>query len=161
MKTMVRWLGVGFGTGYSPVAPGTVGTLLGLALVAGYGAATSSDMFFVTPSSLAFCVILSLLAVPICGRTEQQFGKKDDGRIVADEYLTFPICMLGMPLQPTWFLVAFLSNRFFDIVKIPPAYQAQRLKGGWGIVVDDVIAALFSLAFNHGLLWVVGGWHPS
>lgn len=146
------FLGTGLGTGFSPVAPGTVGTLLGIPLV------ILASFFFDTEYGMSlpillYCLALSLVAVPICQAAENHFQKKDDGRIVADEYLTFPICMIGIPLEPVWFLIAFLSNRFFDIVKIPPAFQAQRLSGGVGIVLDDVIAALYSLAFNHFLLW--------
>lgn len=148
-------LGTGLGAGFSPIAPGTVGTLWGIPLV------LLANIFFDSgfgPSApvLIYCLVLSLVAIPVCQAAETHFQKKDDGRIVADEYLTFPICMIGIPLEPVWFLVAFLSNRFFDIVKIPPAYQAQRFKGGVGIVLDDVIASLYSLAFNHLLLW---GWH--
>ena len=143
MKQLSILLATGFGLGLSPVASGTVGTLLGLPLV--YGLAQVGAL----PFQIGVVILLSLLAVPICSVAEKHFQTKDDGRIVADEYLTFPICMLGLPLHPVVLLVAFLSNRFFDIVKIPPAFQLQRLKGGWGIVMDDVVAALYSLAFNH------------
>ena len=148
-------LGTGFGTGLSPVASGTVGTLLGLPLV--YIASQYVEYTFSLPV-IAYCILLSLIAIPICQGAENHFKKKDDGRIVADEYLTFPICMIGLPLDPVWFLIAFLSNRFFDITKIPPAYQAQRIQGGLGIVVDDVIAAIYSLGFNHLLFWAWRTW---
>jgi phosphatidylglycerophosphatase A len=145
-------LGTGLGTGFSPVASGTVGTLLGIPLVL-LASVLLDPEYGASFPVLLYCLVLSLVAVPICQIAENHFQKKDDGRIVADEYLTFPICMIGIPLEPTWFLIAFLSNRFFDIVKVPPAYQVQRFKGGVGIVLDDVIAALYSLAFNHLLLW--------
>ena len=154
ISKMGVFLATGMGTGFSPVAPGTVGTLLGIPLVILAGRLLDPN-YSASISVMVFCAVLSLLAVPICQVVENHFKKKDDGRIVADEYMTFPICMIGIPLEPTWFLVAFLSNRFFDIVKIPPAYQAQRFKGGVGIVLDDVIAAFYSLAFNHLLLWLI------
>jgi phosphatidylglycerophosphatase A len=142
----VRWLAIGFGLGLSPVAPGTVGTLLGVAIVVLWRT--------VMPGigvEIGLAILLSLAAVPICGQTERYFGKKDDGRIVADEYMTFPICMLGLPVQGWVLAVAFLTNRVCDILKPPPAYQAQRLPGGWGVVTDDVVASLMSLGLNHAI----------
>lgn len=140
-------LATGFGLGYSPIASGTVGTLPGIALVLLVwprlpGAAAQAV------AAIAF----ALAAVPLCSAAEAEFGVKDDGRIVADEYLAFPLCMIGLPvsLSAAWVLpMAFVTSRFFDIVKPPPAYAAQRWPRGWGIVADDAIAALYSLAANH------------
>jgi phosphatidylglycerophosphatase A len=136
------FIATGFGLGRSPFAPGTVGTLPGLLIVAA-----------VWPMGLAWqlaaAVLLPLLAVPVCDMAERQFGTKDDRRIVADEYLTFPIAMIALPLTPWVVAVAFVSSRVFDIVKPPPARGLQRLHGGLGIVIDDVLASLYSLAFNH------------
>ena len=96
-----------------------------------------------------------MAAVPLCGAAERHYGRKDDGRIVADEYLAFPLAAVGLPpagLHPAWLLVPFLAFRFFDIVKPPPARGLQRLHGGPGIVIDDVIAALYALAASHAAL---------
>jgi len=144
-------LATGFGLGLSPVASGTFGTLPGLLIV-----------WVVWPHGLtwqlATSILLPLLAIPICSIAERQFGKKDDGRIVADEYLTFPISMLGLPFSPWVVAMAFLSSRFFDIVKLPPARQLQSLRGGTGIVIDDVIASIHSLILNHAVYWAVTHW---
>ncbi|NLB56628.1 MAG: phosphatidylglycerophosphatase A, partial [Lentisphaerae bacterium] len=86
---------------------------------------------------------------PICSVAEKHFNKKDDGRIVADEYLAFPISMIGLPLTPAMFLLAFITFRIFDVLKPFPACKLQMLKGGLGIVIDDVIACLYALALNH------------
>ena len=137
----------GFGLGLSPIASGTVGTLLALPIVWFF-----CQLLTVSGGIFWQCIValvLSLVAIPICGAAEKHYGTKDDGRIVADEYLTFPICMIGLPWNPWVLLVAFLSCRFFDIVKPPPANQLQRIRGGVGIVVDDVMASLYSLAFNY------------
>ena len=139
----------GFGLGLSPVASGTVGTLLALPIVWWFCQLLES------PGGVAGILIqcavviaLSLVAIPICSVAEKHYGTKDDGRIVADEYLTFPICMIGLPWNFWVLLIAFLSCRFFDIVKPAPANQLQRIHGGFGIVIDDVVASLYSLAFN-------------
>jgi phosphatidylglycerophosphatase A len=142
----VMLLATGWGTGYSPVASGTVGSIWGIVIV------VALFPFLSVYGQIALGVVLSLLAVPICGYAEKQFRKKDDGRIVADEYMTYPLCMIGIPVSlGYWWMVpiAFVTCRLFDIIKPPPAYQAQQLKGGLGIVVDDVVASLYSLLCNH------------
>jgi phosphatidylglycerophosphatase A len=141
-------LATGFGLGYSPVASGTLGSLLGVGIV-------WLTWPVAWPVQAVLALVTSLCAIPICEVAERHFGTKDDHRIVADEYLTFPICMLGLPLTPWVLGMAFLSNRFFDIVKPPPARGLQRLSGGLGVVIDDVFAALYSLAFNHLAYWAV------
>jgi phosphatidylglycerophosphatase A len=142
IRRLSVWLATGFGLGLAPIASGTFGTLPGIAIVVA-----------VWPLGLAWqclvAAVLPLLAIPICDAAEKHFGKKDDGRIVADEYLTFPIAMVGLPLAPWVVALAFVSSRIFDIVKPPPARGLQELHGGLGIVIDDVVASLYALAFNH------------
>lgn len=142
------WLATGFGLGLSPVASGTVGTLLGVPLA--FALAHLS-----LGAQAAAAAALAVVALPICGAGERFYGTKDDGRIVADEYLTFPLCVLGLPwLAHPWLLgAAFVVNRALDIVKPPPARQAQALPGGYGIVADDILSSLYALAVNHAIWW--------
>ncbi len=138
----------GFGLGLAPVASGTAGTLPGILLVllmAGWA----------LPLQIAAALVLTLLAIPLCSVAEKHFDRKDDGRIVADEFMTFPICMLGLPPEPWLLAVAFLISRIFDIVKLPPARQWQRWRGGLGIVIDDAVAGVQSLIVLHGVYWIV------
>jgi len=150
MDKMILFLATGFGLGFSPVASGTVGSLPGLAILFVMG---SFDLIW----QIALCICLTILAIPICGMAEDIYGRKDDGRIVADEYLTFPICMLGLPwaAHPWLLLVGFVVNRIMDIIKPPPARQAQSLVGGFGIVIDDLFSSLYALGINHAIwyLW--------
>ncbi len=146
MKRISVFLACGFGLGYSPVASGTVGTLLAFPFV--WGMSFLLDLPHGVLWQTAFAILLCFIAIPICDAAENKYGGKDDGRIVADEYLTFPLCMIGLPFNPWVLLVAFLSCRFFDIVKIPPARNLENLSGGLGIVADDVAASLYSLAVN-------------
>jgi len=139
----------GFGLGYSPIASGTAGTLLGIVIV------VLLKRVVPLPLEIIVAVLLAVLAVPFCGRAEEIFGRKDDGRIVADEYLTFPLCMLGLPPSPLMLVVAFITNRVSDIIKPPPARAAQEIHGGVGVVLDDVIASLYSLAMNHLIYWLI------
>jgi len=150
------WLATGFGLGLVPVASGTFGTLLALPIVWLFWdhwqiGVVWQDVVLQT----VLAVVLSLAAIPVCSVAERHFGTKDDGRIVADEYMTFPLCMIGLPWNPWVLLTAFLSCRFFDIAKPAPADQLQRIKGGTGIVIDDVVASLYSLLFNHVVYWGV------
>ncbi len=147
---MVVGLATGFGLGYSPIASGTVGSLPGVLIVVLVG-----WLGWSWPLQALAAAVMTLAAVPICGHAEDRFGRKDDGRIVADEYLTYLICMIGIPWQAhPWFLaVAFVVNRIMDIAKPPPARQAQGLAGGIGIVLDDVLACFYALAVNHALWW--------
>ena len=147
-------LATGFGLGLIPVASGTFGSLLGLPVV--YALAHLHWLWQVlAAATLAAC------AVPICGVAERILGKKDDGRIVADEWMLLPVSFIGLPvldlLRGAWWMlgVFWLVTRVFDILKPPPAYQLQRLHGGAGIVIDDLIAALYALAANHIILRVL------
>jgi phosphatidylglycerophosphatase A len=147
-RTVSVWIATGFGLGYSPVASGTVGSVWGIPLV-------WAMQGFPLVGQIGYAVALCLLAIPFCHDAEAVFARKDDGRIVADEYLTFPLCMLGLPFSLEMVVVAFLTCRFFDIVKLPPANQLQRIQGGTGIVIDDVFACLYSLAANHVIYHLV------
>lgn len=157
-------LATGFGLGLSPVASGTAGTLLGLPLMFVLAPLWAHPAFRAYPESGALLaqVIVSLglllLAIPICDVAEKHFGRKDDGRIVADEFMTFPIGLLGLPLCPGVLALAFFTNRVFDVLKPFPANRLQSLPGGLGIVVDDGVAALYSLLVNHAVWRLVQSW---
>ncbi|MDA3925871.1 MAG: phosphatidylglycerophosphatase A [Kiritimatiellae bacterium] len=139
------FIATGFGIGLiTPIAPGTVGSLPGVLLA--WFMSTQN-----VPLQIITCIGLSLIAVPICHIAEQVLQKKDDGRICADEWMLFPICVIGIPLHSVPFLlpVFFLVTRFCDITKPPPARGLQRITGGIGIVIDDFFASLYALVFNH------------
>ena len=142
----------GFGLGLvAPFAPGTFGSLPGVALA--YALA-----FLPAWAQIPLCLLLTLAAIPICDRAEKTLGIKDDGRITADEWMLYPISFVGIPLLslPWWsMLVFFCVVRAMDIVKPPPARQLQSIPGGRGIVIDDFLANLYSLAVNWLIVWLV------
>ena len=128
--------------------PGTVGTLVGLPLAWG---------LMHLPSVLCqvgTCLVLTLIAIPICGAAEKMIGGKDPGCIVADEYLTLPITVIGLA-SPWALLSGFILHRIFDITKPPPIKQLQHIHGGFGIVIDDFLAALIALGLNHLIFSVI------
>ena len=154
MQKLLAFIASGFGLGYSPVAPGTLGCLLGLPLAWFINTRWAGQI----PAQLLAAAVQTLVAIPLCQAAENEFQSKDPRRCTADEYLTFSLCMVGLPVTGVEGAVmmglAFCSNRFFDIAKFWPAHGLQRLKGGLGIVIDDVFAALYALAANH-LMWMV------
>lgn len=148
MKNIWVILATGFGLGLSPVASGTFGTLLGIPL--------TYLLFSMVPGSWIIQLVIALalvaVSVPVCDKAEKALGgKKDDGRIVADEYLTVPLTMVGLPLQPEIFVMAFLTHRVLDIIKPPPARGLQRLPGGLGITIDDAISSAYACGLNWAL----------
>ncbi len=160
MRTIARLLATGFGLGYAPIASGTVGTLPGLFIA--YWLAPLSSLPWGWFWQAVVCLALIALSIAVCEEAERQFGTKDDGRIVADEYLTFPITLIGLPFTPATVCLAFFTARVFDIIKPPPARQLQELHGGLGITIDDVFSSLYSLAVNHLVYrWVVVPWLTS
>ncbi len=88
-------MATGFGLGNAPVAPGTCGALLGLPLALAFTALHDRLLW-----QAGIVLLLALLAVPVCGAAERLLGRKDDRRIVADEFLTLPIVVIGQPAPP-------------------------------------------------------------
>jgi phosphatidylglycerophosphatase A len=142
------WIATGLGLGLAPMLPGTAGALLGTPI--SYFASRLSAW-----KQAAIAFILVLIAVPICHRAERVFEGEDDSRIVADEYLTFPLATLGLPCakHPSLLACVFVASRVLDHAKPPPAAQAEQAPGGVGIVLDDVISNLYSL----GVGWAIYG----
>jgi len=138
----------GFGLGLvAPAAPGTIGSLPGVALAY---ATTLLPLWLQIPVVTGFAI----LAIPFCDVAERTLGIKDDGRITADEWMLYPIALVGIPLRnlPWWSMVVFFCIvRLIDIVKPWPARRLQSIPGGRGIVIDDFVANLYSLALN----WIV------
>jgi len=144
----ISLLAAGFGLGYLP-ASGTAGSVWGI-LLAWFIAYLQLSILV----QIAFAIVLAAISVILCDVAEKFYGKKDDRRIVADEFMTFPITLIGIPwLEKPWFLaIAFVVARLLDVIKPPPARQSQRISGGLGIVADDIISNLYSLLLLH-VIW--------
>lgn len=137
LETLNLWFATGFGAGLSPVAPGTVGSLLGVPL-----AWWLLSRPLVQQGSII--AVLLTIAVPVCHVAARHYGGLDHGSIVADEYLAFPLAVIGLQAarHPLVMTLAFVVYRFFDSVKPPPIHLAEYVHGGFGIVLDDVVAAI-------------------
>jgi phosphatidylglycerophosphatase A len=136
-------LATGFGVGYSPVAPGTLGTLLAIPVYY-FLSNISSPIYEITLIGFFF------LSVWISENAEIFFGKKDDQRIVIDEMMGFLITMLWVPKTTHFIVIGFFLFRLFDILKPFPIRRLEkRLKGGYGVVLDDVMAGVYANIILH------------
>ena len=93
---------------------------------------------------LLFTFVFALFSIWIAHQADKQFAVKDAQEIVIDEVAGIVVTFVAVPVVPLTLILGFILFRFFDIVKIPPIRQSQRLRGGWGIVVDDLLAGLFA-----------------
>lgn len=134
----VHLLAFGFGLGLAPVAPGTVGTLLGVAI-----AWLTLDLGWIV--QIAIAVAMFAAGIWICGSSARRLGEHDPGGIVWDEIAAMYITLLVAPATiPAWIL-AFVLFRGFDIVKPWPIRDLDhRMRGGLGIMLDDLVAALYA-----------------
>jgi len=138
-----RIIALGFGTGLSPFAPGTVGTLLGFPV---YWLASERLAPYGPLAMLAFIVVTFLLGVWACARTGRDLGIADHSGMNWDEIVAFQLVLMFTPEAWQWQAFAFFGFRFFDVVKPPPIRQVDaRLKGGLGVMLDDILAAGYTL----------------
>ncbi len=137
-RSIVHWLAFGFGSGFSPRAPGTIGSLVALLpfLLLSY----LGSLF-----TIVAILVALLLGVWICDRTARDLGVHDHGGIVWDEFVGLWIALLMVPQQLLWIGTGFLLFRVFDILKPWPINWAdKKVQGGWGIMLDDVLAGIMA-----------------
>jgi phosphatidylglycerophosphatase A len=133
------FLAFGFGSGLSPFAPGTMGTLVSVPFI--FALRTLNEVAF-----WVALILLFTLGVYLCGHVSRKLGVHDHGGIVWDEMLGYWLSAALVPLQWPWLLAAFILFRIFDILKPWPIRQLdKKVSGGFGIMIDDVVAALFTL----------------
>ena len=148
MRVIYYTLGTGFGLGYSPIAPGTAGSILAT-LVA----------FFVIKGNAPYLIIATIVIFTVgviaSSFIEKEREIKDPSLVVIDEIVGMWISVLFIPHVWWSFLIAFALFRFFDVVKPFPANNLQKLHGGLGIMIDDVIAGVYALISTHLILLLV------
>ena len=147
MRNPVHFLAFGFGSGLSPKAPGTMGTLAALPL-----------WYLLAQLPLAGYIggLLLVIAVGpyLCGKTARDLGVHDHGGIVWDEIAGFLLTMLLVPVTVWTAVIGFALFRLFDIVKPwPIGWLDKHVHGGSGIMLDDLVAALYAGVCIQGLLW--------
>ena len=140
---------LGFGAGLARLAPGTFGTIIGLPL---------SYWLMATPELVHFTTIavLFFIGIPICSQTGKALGVSDHGSIVWDEIVAMMLVLEFTPQKPMWWLVAFALFRLFDVWKPFPIRQCDAaLKGGFGVMFDDLLAAIYAIASLKVVLWLI------
>lgn len=166
MNAFILWLAQGFGIGRIPKAPGTFGSVVGLAWFAALLLTGNLGYYLVG------CFLGLALSVWLCGEGEKILKARDPGSVVFDEIAAIPICFLGwvvIQLQdtgvfpaPVFFfskqhllptLGVFAAFRLFDVWKPWPVRQSQSLPGGWGVTVDDALAAVYVNAVVAAVLF--------
>lgn len=140
----------GFGLGLAPAAPGTFGTLLALPLY-WLAAPRLEPAGFLLAAAALFA-----LGVWACDVTGRAIGVPDHRGMVWDEVVAFLLVLFFVPAHPYWQAAAFLLFRLFDILKPPPIRALERrLPGGWGVMVDDVVAAFYTLLVLAGFKMLI------
>lgn len=142
-----HFFALGFGTGLAKKAPGTFGTL------------AAFPLFFAMPTNawaLPALGLLFILGVYFCEVTGKHLGISDHGAIVWDEIVAFLLLLHFVPPSGIVWLIAFILFRLFDIWKPFPIRQCDaRLKGGFGVMFDDILAAIYALLTILGLQWLM------
>lgn len=135
----VHFLAFGFGSGLAPVAPGTFGTLMAVPLY------LLLAQFSLVPY-LIFVVLVCIVGIWICDKSSKLLGVHDYGGIVWDEFAGFFITMIAAPEGWLWVVIGFALFRLFDIWKPwPILILDEKVKGGFGIMIDDIVAGVFAL----------------
>ena len=138
--------------GYSPIAPGTIGSIAGLgvyALMRWMDAGVLADTLLI--------VTLFVLGTWSGTHAERYFGGTDPGPGVIDEVVGMLMTLYRLPVDWAVVVIAFLVFRILDVIKPFPANRLERLHGGLGMMADDAMSAVYSNLFMHGLLWVASG----
>jgi phosphatidylglycerophosphatase A len=138
IKRPACFLGLGFGSGLAPVAPGTFGTLAAIPIYL-----LMQNLSLIT--YLVLTTIAFIVGIWICQQSADWLGKEDPSAVVWDEIVGYLITMIAAPTGWLWIVIGFVLFRIFDILKPWPISLAdQKLHGGFGIMLDDVIAGIMA-----------------
>ena len=145
--SLVKFFATGCCSGYLRPYAGTWGTIPAWLIA----------WFFLRNDQLALgiaCVVVSIASVYFAGEAEKLFGH-DARKIVIDEWAGMLVTVVLLPPTLTWYIAAFFAFRFFDVVKIPPARQMERLPGGWGVTMDDIVAGIQANVILHLVIYLI------
>jgi phosphatidylglycerophosphatase A len=142
-----HFFALGFGSGLAPKAPGTFGTLIGLPLFW-----LISD--FSLSAQLLYILILFIAGIYVCDKTGKDLGVADHSGIVWDEIAAIMLVLTIVPVTWFWWILAFALFRLFDIWKpYPICYVDAKLKNGFGVMFDDLLAAIFAMLVLKFIAW--------
>lgn len=138
--------------GAIPFAPGTFGSIPGLLL------ALWLHHLGLWWLEAAVIVIIFVIGAWAATRAEEHYGLIDPGPVVIDEVLGMLVTLAFLPVGTVGAIVGFIVFRVFDVIKPPPARQAERLPGGWGVMSDDFMAGVWGLIVMRLLVWMFPAW---
>ena len=147
LRHPAHFIALGFGSGLAKKAPGTFGTLVGLPLF---------WLILPLPELVQWFIIgaFFIIGVPLCSVTGQHLGVSDHGSIVWDEIVAMLLILMFTPTHWIWWATAFLLFRLFDICKPFPIAQVDaKLKGGFGVMFDDILAAVYAIISLKIMVW--------
>ncbi len=147
-QIIIKFLASGFYAGYSPLAPGTAGSLVGVLIYL-----LLQNLSNIT--YIAFIILIFIAGIFIAGEAENIYQKKDSPYIVIDEIAGMLITFLFFPIGPKgliFLLSGFITFRIFDILKpFPVRLMERRLAGGWGVMCDDIMAGVYANLVIRGV----------
>ena len=147
----VHFLAFGFGSGLSPKAPGTTGTVVAVLIH------LALAPYLTLHSYLAFLVVSFLAGIYLCGNTARDLGEHDCGGIVWDEFVGYWVAMFMVPTTWYWVATAFILFRLFDILKpFPIGLLDKKVHGGLGIMLDDLLAGIYALLLVQAAILFTG-----
>ncbi len=149
MNILVKILATSFGIGLSPIAPGTLASAAAVLLFK----FVLSGLAW--PVYLALVIILTLAGVVVSSKYAVLRGEADPSRVVIDEVCGQLAALVLVPTSWPWLGAAFVLFRFFDIIKPYPIRKLERLRGGWGIMADDIAAGAAALVIVHAARLVI------
>lgn len=150
-RNPVHLLAFGFGAGLSPRAPGTAGTLVAVPLF------LLMVEYLPLYAYLGVLVLAFAVGIFLCGKTAGDLGVHDHGGIVWDEFTGFWITMILVPVTWYWVLAGFVLFRLFDILKpVPIGWLDKKVGGGFGIMLDDVIAGIYAGVVLQVVMYFTG-----
>lgn len=148
INSFEKFIGSGFYTGYFPVASGTVGSIAAIIiyLIPGF-----EELIIIIPATISFMIYGIYLGT----KFEAEYGK-DPAQCTIDEVVGTWISLIALP-KTIWIITAaFFLWRILDIVKPPPARNLEKLKGGLGIMIDDVVSGIYTLIIMHLVVYLFG-----
>ena len=144
----LHFIAFGFGSGAVPIAPGTFGTLLAIPFYLAIQSTSNTVYLLIT-------LVVTLASIWICSRTSKEIGVHDHQGMCLDEFVGYIVTMYHAPHGWGWVLIGFLLFRLFDIWKPwPIRFIDERMTGGAGMILDDVLAGVYGCIVLQILVWL-------
>ena len=154
IKALGKVIGLGFGTGLFPIAPGTVGSLAAVVIYYLIVLAVGAAEQFILAGLVVFSILVGVWATGLLVTEEDP----DPGKAVWDEFLGMWITCILLPPTLPWLAAAFICFRVFDVLKPWPARRLENLHGGWGIMADDIAAGIYGFVLLNAARFAWQAW---